>query len=224
MRREAAELVAVLDGADPRRVHRRHDVRPRATGPGERRAPPSCRRSRRGTCGCGRRPGARSARWAASVPTATASSGSSMTVVGIPARCSLRTAEPLESDDDAHVVARPVDPGEQRVEVLLGAAVRAGGEHLRRRGPAGGRAGAGGSAVRQAGIVESVGPIVSFRFVGRGGAGSARRPRPTRTCRARRRAGSRAGAGRARSPARRSAAIMTTPGDRSRASGSTPAL
>ena len=56
--------------------------------------PPACRRSRRGTCGRGRRPARTSARWAARAPTAIASSGSSMTSTGMPARWSLRTALP----------------------------------------------------------------------------------------------------------------------------------
>ena len=68
------------------------------------------------------------------------------------------------------------------------------------------------------------GRVISRSVRGRGSAGSARRPRPTRTCRARCRAGSRAGGGRWRCARSTYRATMTTPGDRSRASGSTPGV
>ncbi len=71
-----------------------------------------------------------SARCAASAPTAIASSGSSMTRTSKPARCSLRTALPGRQRHDRDVVAVRVHPGDEPVQVLLGAAVRAGREDL----------------------------------------------------------------------------------------------
>ena len=199
------------DGDQP--VHVRRQVAqelpgPRAIGPG------SSGPSTRGTAGDGRSRRARgppacatvsarymwawttsartSARWAASAPTAIASSGSSMTRTGIPARWSLRTALPGRQRHDRDVVALVVDPGHERLEVLLGAAIGAGREDLDDADPA---AGEHRSLDRlEAGVRWRRGGHLSWSFVGRGGAGSARRPRPTRTCRARRRAGSPAGA------------------------------
>ena len=129
-RREAPQLLLVLARADAGRVDGRRS--PTAAGGRPRRARwrPWCPRSRRGTCGCGPRPARMSARWAARIPVAIASSGSSITVTGMPRRSSLRTALPGESETTDDVVALAVEARDQVVDVLLGAAVRAGGQDL----------------------------------------------------------------------------------------------
>ena len=77
--------------------------------------------------------------------------------------------------------------------MLLGAAVGAGREDLD-DADRGRRAAPGAATGSKQGSVGSGCGHLTGPFVGRAGAGWARRPRPTRTCRARRRAGSRAGA------------------------------
>ena len=113
----------------------------------------------------------------------------------MPRRAIRRSALPGESETTVGVVARPVEARQERVDVLLGAAVRAGREHLddAHRRAAGDR----GPVLRlDAGIAGERSAHSARRFARRAGAGWARPPRPTRTCTARRRAGSRSGAGR----------------------------
>ena len=126
-----------------------------------------------------------------------------MSVTWNPARWSLRTALPgRQSDDDGVVRAR--------VEARSSARTRAPGRRRscrsrgsRRRGCVRGRAASacGRSASRQGS--QRPGALIGAlaRRAGRGGAGSARRRRPTRTCRARRREGSRTAARPRRGPA-----------------------
>ena len=77
-----------------------------------------------------------SARWAASAPTAIASSGSSMTRTGIAGPLELAHGAAGRQGHDRHVVAGGVDPADERVQVLLGAAVRAGRQDLDDADPA----------------------------------------------------------------------------------------
>ena len=171
------------------------------------------RRSRRGTCGCGRRPARTSARCAARAPTAIASSGSSMTSDGDAGPLELADGAPRRQRDDRDVVARRGRSGSRASRGAPGRRRWCRSPGPRRRGsarpPGSGRASDGrrGRDRRAAARV-----IVSRPFVGRAGAGLARRPRPTRTCRARRRAGSRAGASRSRARARRRRWTMTHAG------------
>ena len=105
--------------------------------------------------------------------------------------------------DDRHVVAARVDPGDERLEVLLGAPVRAGRDDLDDADPVAGQDRPLDGL--ETGVRGARGGHLTWSYVEPARAGWARRPRPTRTCRVRRRGGSRGGAcpGRGRARHRR---------------------
>ena len=143
-----------------------------------------------------------SARWAARAPTAIESSGSSMTRTATPRPLELAHGAPRRQRDDRDVVAGRIEPRHEREEVFLRAAVRARREHLDDPDAMPAR------QLRtldrgEARVERERCAHLSRPAAGPARAGSARRRRPSRTCRARCRAGSRAGGrrrpGRARS-------------------------
>ena len=226
VRRQLAQQLAILLGADPARVDRRDDVRPALA------ASPSAIAARVPTtlgpvhvgvddvrAGCGQVRGQRAR-------PRSSSSGSSMTVTAMPVP--LRACGPrcrCDSETTRHVVAARVDPASAAPKRCSWAPPFVPVARISTTRTRGGPGSASRVDRLEAGIARrrerSSQPLASG---GRAAAGSARRPRPTRTCRARCRAGSRAGDGRSRWPAGRTAATRSTPGDSSRASGSTPGV